>query len=259
VNAAKATEEKTPVKATEEKAPVKATEEKAPVKATEEKAPVKATEEKAPVKVTEEKAPVKATEEKAPVKVTEEKTPVKVTEEKTPVKATEEKSPVKAAEPVVKTNSVAKRWDPKANAAKEKEVASPVKAEDLPPPEPAPSIDASEAGLTYVIGGQGKAGGNEGRMIIFSVNFKIDGKLLMNIKKDEIGVHVECPGDTPRFNIMISNCAYHIGFTPSAGGQHWFDFTYKGQWANEPFCLQIKNKLNQVPDHPYTGANRGGA
>jgi hypothetical protein len=58
---------------------------------------------------------------------------------------------------------------------------------------------------------------------------------------------------------MISNGAYHVGFTPSAGGQHWFDFTYKGQWANEPFCLQIKNKFNKVPDHPYTGAARGGA
>jgi len=81
----------------------------------------------------------------------------------------------------------------------------------------------------------------------------------MNPNKDDIGVHVECPGATPRFNIMISSGAYHIGFTPSAGGQHWFDFTYKGQWANDPFCLQIKNKFNKVPDHPYTGAARGGA
>jgi len=113
--------------------------------------------------------------------------------------------------------------------------------------------------VTYEIGGRGKEGGSEGRMLIFSVNFKVDGKLVMNPVKDDIGVHCECPGGTPRFNIMISQGAYHIGFTPSAGGQHWFDFTYKGTWANEPFCLPIKNKLNKVPDHPYTGASRGGA
>jgi hypothetical protein len=113
--------------------------------------------------------------------------------------------------------------------------------------------------VTYEIGGRGKDGGTEGRMLIFSVNFKVDGKLVMNPVKDDIGVYCECPGGTPRFNIMISQGAYHIGFTPSAGGQHWFDFTYKGTWANEAFCLPIKNKLNKVPDHPYTGAARGGA
>jgi hypothetical protein len=98
-------------------------------------------------------------------------------------------------------------------------------------------------------------------MIIFSVNVKVDGKTVTNPVKEDIGVHVEPPSTStaPRFNIMITNGAYHIGFTPSVGGQYWFDFTYKGEWANEPFCLPIKNKLNKVPDTPYTGSARGGA
>jgi hypothetical protein len=58
---------------------------------------------------------------------------------------------------------------------------------------------------------------------------------------------------------MVTNGAYHVGFTPSVGGQYWFDFTYKGSWANEPFCLAVKNKFNKVPDTPYSGLNRGGA
>jgi len=113
--------------------------------------------------------------------------------------------------------------------------------------------------VTYEIGGRGKEGGPEGRMLIFAVNFKVDGKLVLNPVKDDIGVHCECPGSAPRFTVMISNGAYQVGFTPAAGGQHWFDFTYKGTWANEAFCLAVKNKFNKVPDHPYTGAARGGA
>jgi hypothetical protein len=118
---------------------------------------------------------------------------------------------------------------------------------------------ASEEGLTYEIGGRGKEGGVEARMVIFSVTFKIDGKTVTNPVKEDIGVHCECPGTVPRLTIMISNGSYQVGLTPTTGGQHWFDFTYKGTWANDPFCLAVKNKLNKVPDHPYTGAARGGA
>jgi len=115
--------------------------------------------------------------------------------------------------------------------------------------------------ITYEIGGRGKEGGNEGRMIIFSVNIKVDGKVVPSPVKEDFAVHVEPPSaaTAPRFNIMVTNGAYHVGFTPSVGGQYWFDFTYKGAWANEPFCLAVKNKLNKVPDTPYTGSARGGA
>jgi len=112
--------------------------------------------------------------------------------------------------------------------------------------------------VTYEIGGRGKDGGTESRMIIFSVNFKVDGKPISNPLKEDIGVHVEGPGTQTRCTIMITNGAHHIGFTPAVGGQYWFDFTFKGTWANEPFCLQVKNKANQVPEHPYTGTARGG-
>jgi hypothetical protein len=111
--------------------------------------------------------------------------------------------------------------------------------------------------LTYEIGGRGKDGGPEGRMLIFSVNFKLDGQPITNPLKEDIGVHIECPGTPPRCTVMITNGAHHIGFTPVVGGQYWFDFTFKGIWVNEPFCLPIKNKTNQVPDHPYTAAARG--
>jgi hypothetical protein len=186
-------------------------------------------------------------------------TPPKVSRIGTSAKATPEPAHTKTEEktetPSSVSKNVSKRWDPR--AAEEKEEKTPVKSVTVT--ETAPASSGSDSGVSYEIGGRGKEGGVEGRMLIFSVNFKVDGKMVMNPAKDDIGVHVECPGSTPRFNIMISNGAYHVGFTPSAGGQHWFDFTYKGVWANEPFCLSIKNKVNKVPDHPYTGASRGGA
>jgi len=88
------------------------------------------------------------------------------------------------------------------------------------------------------------------------VQFKIDGKLIMNPVKEDISIYCECPGTLPRFTVMISNGVYQIGLTPITGGQHWFDFTYKNSLANEPFCLAVPNKLNKVPDHPYTGVLR---
>jgi hypothetical protein len=112
--------------------------------------------------------------------------------------------------------------------------------------------------LTYEIGGRGKDGGTEGRMIIFSITFKLDGQPITNPQKEDIVVHVECPGTPPRCTVMITNGVHHIGFTPAVGGKYWFDLTYKGTWLNEPFCLPVKNKANLVPDHPYTGAARGG-
>jgi len=93
-------------------------------------------------------------------------------------------------------------------------------------------------------------------MLLFSVQFKTDGRLIMNLTKEDLGIHCECPGTVPQFTTMISNGAYQIGFTPTAGGQHWFDFTYKGTWVNQPLCINVKNMFNKVPEHPYTGAAR---
>jgi len=112
------------------------------------------------------------------------------------------------------------------------------------------------ADLTYDIGGRGKDGGNEGRMLIFTVTVKNKGEAITSPKKEDFAVHCECPGTVPKLNIMISGGCYHVGFTPTTGGQHWFDFVWSGNLVGETFMLPIKNKINKVPDHPYTGTKR---
>jgi len=92
-------------------------------------------------------------------------------------------------------------------------------------------------------------------MLVYSLTIKNDGKAIIP-QKEDIVVHLECPGTAPRLNVMISGGSYNIGFTPSTGGQHWFDFVWRGTWLSEPFMLPIKNKENEVPDYPYTGVER---
>jgi len=226
-----------------------------PVKPNVTPTPVKTTvPEPTPVKTNVTPTPVKTDPEPPPVKTTlPEPTPVKTTSpEPIPVKTT---SPEPTSTPV--TKNISKKWDPKGQSNEEKEEKTPVKT-TAPEPIPESNIPFPEAGLTYEIG-RGKEGGSENRMHIFSLQFKINGRVIINPSKDDIGIYCECPGTPPRFNIMISNNAYHIGFTPAEGGQHWFDFTHKGTFIDsDPLCLPIKNKFNKVPDHPYTGAARGG-
>jgi len=117
-------------------------------------------------------------------------------------------------------------------------------------------------GLQYEIGGRGKDGGNEGKMLIFTVTFKLDGNPVSQPQKEDLVVHVDSPGGATqaRLNIMGgTGGAYHIGLTPGVAGQWWFDFVWRGIWCPEPFMLPIKNRLNKLPDHPYTGAERKAA
>jgi len=82
-------------------------------------------------------------------------------------------------------------------------------------------------------------------------------KKLDNPKKEDLLVFSENIGAVPRFSVMGgTGGAYHVGFTPTDGGQYWLDFKWRGIWADEPFLLPVKDKANKVPDVAYTGAER---
>jgi len=121
-----------------------------------------------------------------------------------------------------------------------------------------PSID--EVGLSYDISGRAKEGGTEGRMCIFTVTLLLDGKPVPNPTKEDLKVFVDCPGGPPKLNIMGGNGgSYHVGFTPTEGGEFYCDFLWRGHWCKEPFLIAVKNKANMVPSHPYTGPERKAA
>jgi len=115
-------------------------------------------------------------------------------------------------------------------------------------------------GLSYDISGRAKEGGTEGRMCIFTATIFLDGKPVPNPTKDDLKVYVDCPTGTPKLNIMGgTGGAYHVGFTPTEGGEYWCDFVWRGHWCKEPFLIAVKNKANEVPPYPYTGQERKAA
>ena len=133
-------------------------------------------------------------------------------------------------------------------------------------------------GLTYEISGRGKDGGPKGKTAIFTATFKLDGKVLMNAKKEDLVVHVESPSSSSIKPTIMGGPggAYHIGFTPDAAGtlgisdyktvtdtyhmtgQHWFEFVWRGEWANEPLMVPFQDGT-KVPDHKYEGIHRKAA
>jgi len=115
-------------------------------------------------------------------------------------------------------------------------------------------------GLSYEISGRAKEGGTEGRMCIFTVTLSLDGKPVPNPTKEDLKVYVDCPSGPPKLNIMGgTGGSYHVGFTPTEGGEFWCDFVWRGHWCKEPFLIAVKNKGNTVPSYPYTGPERKAA
>jgi len=109
--------------------------------------------------------------------------------------------------------------------------------------------------VTYAITGRSAKGGAIKQMAILSAAIKVDDGIPTSGKQD-LEVIIEGPVETqPKISIMGGDRGnFHIGFTPSAAGQYWLDFIFKGTLANEPFLLPVKDAANKVPPTPaYTG------
>eukprot|EP01125_Pyxidicula_operculata_P009938 TRINITY_DN326_c0_g1_i1.p1 TRINITY_DN326_c0_g1~~TRINITY_DN326_c0_g1_i1.p1 ORF type:complete len:1048 (+),score=423.32 TRINITY_DN326_c0_g1_i1:47-3190(+) len=112
------------------------------------------------------------------------------------------------------------------------------------------------SGVTYKISGRGEKGGAVKAMIIFTAAFQVDGKDPTNPQKEDLVVYVEGPDNIKPTIMGGPKAQYHVGFTPHTAGQYYFDFVFRGQWADKPFMLPVTGPTGKAPEFEYTGKLR---
>eukprot|EP01124_Arcella_intermedia_P025252 TRINITY_DN4480_c0_g3_i1.p1 TRINITY_DN4480_c0_g3~~TRINITY_DN4480_c0_g3_i1.p1 ORF type:complete len:254 (-),score=86.24 TRINITY_DN4480_c0_g3_i1:42-803(-) len=110
--------------------------------------------------------------------------------------------------------------------------------------------------VTYRVSGAGANGGPANRIIMLTVEMKVDNQFPRNSKKTDLQVVVEGPSNVNSVNIMGGDRGkFVVGFTPTAPGVHWVDFIYQGTFAAEAYRLPVSDGPN-CPDFPYEGKQR---
>jgi len=155
----------------------------------------------------------------------------------------------KPPEPIARdapTGNVAAKWNPGSSLSDSGK-------ESPKTPDSPLSVSKDPVGLKYAISGKGANGGPAKALLMFTCTIKKDGKALTDSKKEDLAVYIDCKSKPDKITVMGGpNGSWHVGFTPIAGGKHFIDMVFRGEFVGEPYSMVIGG----ADDHSYTGKER---